>query len=273
MKRVPILAAAAALLAMGASAAVAQTDQSIAVPLSDPSRPATLEVSLLNGSVTVTGYDGDEVMIATHGVALEPAPGPEPGEAERAGLHRIPNTSLGLTAEEHDNTVSIAVDWTKRDVSLGIQVPRQTSVRAKTVRGSLSIEGVSGEHELSDVNGDVSAQDIGGSAVVNTTNGDVTVSFTQLADGKAMSFSSFNGDVDVSFPSDLAADLSINAGRGDVLTDFDVDVQPQTPIVEHSGNEDRYRVRLEREVRATVGGGGPAMSFKTFNGDVVIRRR
>jgi hypothetical protein len=32
-------------------------------------------------------------------------------------------------------------------------------------------------------------------------------------------------------------------------------------------------VRLEREVRAVVGGGGPEMQFKTFNGDIVIRQR
>jgi hypothetical protein len=40
-----------------------------------------------------------------------------------------------------------------------------------------------------------------------------------------------------------------------------------------SGGGDRYRVRVERETRAIVGGGGPELRFKTFNGDVVIRKR
>jgi hypothetical protein len=89
-----------------------------------------------------------------------------------------------------------------------------------------------------------------------------------------MSFSTFNGDVDVTFPARLAAMLHINSGRGDVLTDFDVEVQPVQPsVVERGGDGERYRVRVERETRVAVGGGGPDMHFKTFNGDVTIRKR
>ena len=86
-------------------------------------------------------------------------------------------------------------------------MPRRTSVHAHVVHGDLTVEGVTGDHELSNVNGEVSATDLGGSAVVNTTNGAVRVSFTRVAPDKAMSFSSFNGDVDVTFPANLAADL------------------------------------------------------------------
>jgi DUF4097 and DUF4098 domain-containing protein YvlB len=64
------------------------------------------------------------------------------------------------------------------------------------------------------------ATDISGSAVASTTNGNVRCTFAEVAPGKAMSFSSFNGDVDVTFPASLAADLRIDAGRGEILTDF-----------------------------------------------------
>ena len=262
-------AALAALLAGLAPGAAAQSDQRIVVPLSAPGQPARLEVSLVMGTISVTGYDGDEVIIVA-GDEMDD----EPEQPERNGLRRIPNTSIGLTAEERANAVSVAVDWINREIDLAISVPRGTSVRASTVNGGdLTIEGVTGEHELSNVNGGISATDVAGSVVANTTNGDVHVSFTELTPAKAMSFTSFNGDVEVSFPPDLAADLRINAGRGEVLTDFDVNVQAQAPVVDRSGNEGRYRVRVEREVRAIVGAGGPEMHFKTFNGDIVIRRR
>ena len=88
-----------------------------------------------------------------------------------------------------------------------------------------------------------------------------------------MSFSTFNGDVDVSFPSNLSATLHINSGRGELLTDFDVQVQEQPAVVERGGENGRYQVRLERETRAVVGRGGPDIYFKTFNGDVTIRKR
>jgi DUF4097 and DUF4098 domain-containing protein YvlB len=88
-----------------------------------------------------------------------------------------------------------------------------------------------------------------------------------------MSFVSFNGDIEVAFPPAIAADFRVNPGRGDVYTDFDVQLQPQSEIVEGASERGRKQIRLEREMRLVVGGGGPAIQFKTFNGDVVIRRR
>jgi hypothetical protein len=262
------LAAIFSLVAF-ASNALAQSDPRIVVPLSEPNRPATLEVSLFNGSVTVGVHDGNEIVISTQDGRDD-----EPVRPDREGLRRIPNTSLGLTAEEKNNTVSISVDWNRRGMDLDILVPRQTSVHARTVNGGdLRISGVAGNHELANVNGSIEAADIAGSLVASTTNGDVNVGFREITPNKAMSFTSFNGDIEVAFPRGLSADLRVNAGRGEVLTDFDFEVQPQTSVVDRGGEAGRYRVRLEREVRAVVGGGGPEMQFKTFNGDIVIRQR
>jgi hypothetical protein len=33
-----------------------------------------------------------------------------------------------------------------------------------------------------------------------------------------------------------------------------------------------YRVRMEKAVEGTIGGGGPELRFKTFNGDIVLRK-
>ncbi len=274
------LGAAALLLAAVASSVgaatpaaetVADPGHQLTVPLSNPGRPAVLNVSLTDGSLTVKGYDGNAVLVVAreHGRQVSD----EDERSAAGGLKRIPGTSLGVTAEEHDNTVSVGVDWTSRGVDLEISVPRQTSVHAATVNGGdLHVEGVSGEHELSNVNGAVVAAGIGGSAVVNNTNGDVKVSFSKVAAGEPMSFVTFNGDVEVTFPPGLAADWRIDSGRGEVLTDFDVDLEPQQPVVESGGSADRYRVRLARDTRAKVGGGGAEMRFKTVNGDIIIRR-
>ena len=141
---------------------------------------------------------------------------PEPA---RNGLRRIPNTGIGVTVQERDNTVSIQMDWRQRGVDLEISVPRRTSVRAKTVNGGdVTVVGVTGEHEISNVNGGIVARDIAGSIVANTTNGDVEASFAEVTAGKPMSFSSFNGDIEVAFPASLKAALRINGGRGDVWT-------------------------------------------------------
>lgn len=274
------------LLAATATDSLAQTEQRLTVPLSNPGRQATLEVSMVFGSISIMAYDGDEIVIdASEDPAASRSRAPR-GSGDRDdddddavatdGFRRIPNTSLGITAEEYNNTVEISADQRRmgRGMRLDISVPRLTSVRARTVNGgALVVEGVSGEHELANVNGRITATDIAGSIVANTTNGELLITFTEIARDKAMSFTTLNGDVDVTFPANLAADLRINAGRGDVMTDFDFVLQTQEPVVERSENGERYRVRLEREVRALIGGGGPELTFKTFNGDIIIRRR
>jgi hypothetical protein len=249
------------------------------VPLTDASRPVVLDVSVFRGTITVSRYDGDEVVLVAREVERDDEEEEDDDDEERQspradGLRRIPNNSIGLTATEHDNRVSVELDFSQRRFALDISVPRRTSVHAATVQGGdLTVTGVTGEHELSNVNGNIVATDIAGTLVANTTNGKVQASFTELTPDKAMSFSTFNGDVDVTFPANLSATLRINSGRGELLTDFDVEVQPQPAVVERGGEGGRYQVRLERETRAIVGRGGPDIHFKTFNGNITIRKR
>lgn len=257
----------AVLFASLAGSALAQSSDLVTVALSEPGSQAELEVSLVLGSISVTTHDADEIVVMTSG-----GRGIVSNEPRSDGLRRIPNASFGLTVTEENNVVTVSAGRPGPGTDLRIRVPPNTSVRAKTVSGGqIAVRGVTGEHELSNVNGEIIALDIAGSLVANTTNGDVRVTFKELTPEKAMSFSSFNGDVEVSFPPDLQADLVISGGRGDVLTEFDFNLEQSQPSVEESGGGGRYRVRIEREVRATVGGGGPEMYFKTFNGDIVIR--
>ena len=89
-----------------------------------------------------------------------------------------------------------------------------------------------------------------------------------------MSFTSFNGDVDVSLPANLAADLFVVSQQGDVFTDFEVEVQQDPAQVQRNADAGgRYRVRMQRENRYAIGGGGRNIQLRTFNGDVMIRKR
>ncbi|HEX5049597.1 MAG TPA: DUF4097 family beta strand repeat-containing protein, partial [Gammaproteobacteria bacterium] len=154
-------------------------------------------------------------------------------------------------------------------------VPRETSVHVKAIggNGDLTVAGVNGEHELQNINGDITATDISGTVVATSNNGDIDVSMTSIAAGKALSFSSFNGDITVTLPANTKAELVVNSNQGEVWTDFDVTMQPQPPVVQNQNGGGRYRVRMQREMHGTIGGGGPELRFKTFNGDITLRKR
>ncbi len=259
------------MCALGAPAA-AQSDQRVVVPLSDPSRPARLEIAIFSGDIEIEGYEGNEVIV----VADAPIRGDDVEEERRPdGLRKIQSSSVGLTVQEDDNTVSVRMDFSPNNADISVRVPRRTSVKANLVNGGdVEVTGVDGEHELSNVNGDVIATDIAGSAVINATNGDVRATFTAVDASMPMSFTSFNGDVDVSLPANLAADLIVASQQGNVYTDFDVVSRNDPPTIESSaGPRGGRSVRWRQQSRYAIGGGGPDIQLRTFNGDVMIRKR
>ena len=91
-----------------------------------------------------------------------------------------------------------------------------------------------------------------------------------------MAFSSLNGDIDVTFPADLKANLVISSDRGDVYSDFDVALAaraPQQQTTEDTRNKDgHYRVKIDKSVRGSINGGGPELQFRNFNGNIYIRK-
>lgn len=266
------LAAPAAMLAVLAglpctAQGAADGPQRLVVPLSEPSRPVSLRASLMSGGITVRTHAAAEVVVVAHDRSETDRP------SRVNGMTRIPSRSLGLTITEDNNSIRVSSDALNREVDLEILVPRNTSLRLSCVNeGDIVVQGVKGDLELNNVNGAITATDIDGSVVANTTNGDVRVVFSRLESGKAMSFVSFNGDVDVTFLPDFRGTLRMSSAQGDVLTDFDVKLEPRAPVVNREDAKGRYRVQIEEETRGTVGGGGAEFHFKTWNGDVYIRK-
>ena len=254
------------------AAAVGNGDR-VAVPLSDPARPAFVKAHLLNGSIVVKSYDGKEVIVEAKARSGEDDRDREGGAA---GMHRIPINSTGLEVEEESNRVDIGAASTQRTIDLTITVPVRTSLSLHTVNdGDISVSNVDGELDVNDVNGSVTLNGVSGTVVAHALNGKVLVTFNRVNPSKPMAFSSLNGDIDVTFPGDLKANLVISSDRGDVFSDFDVAMAARAPqqVAEDSRSQDgRYHVKIDKTVRGTINGGGQEIQFRNFNGNVYIRK-
>ncbi len=258
------------------TAALAQdpgTDR-VTVPFSDPTRPGTVHVNLMAGGITVKGYAGKEVVIEAksrvEGKSQEAA---APGTA---GMRRIPNTSGSLKVEEENNVISVGTGLFNRPVDITLQVPTRTSLTLKSINdGDIKVDQVQGEIEVNNINGEVILSQVSGSVVAHALNGDVKVNLVALEPNKPMSFSSMNGDIDVSFPPDLKAAVSLKSDQGEIYSDFDIrmDQPAGKPEVEGTpGKGGKYKIKIDRTMRGTINGGGPEMQFKTFNGDIYLRK-
>ena len=259
-------------LASASWLAVAQTPAGdrVAIPITDPARPVTLRADLVTGSIHVKTGATKEVIVEAKARGRD---GKESGARE--GMHRIAVNSTGLEAEEENNVVRVSAASHSQEVDLDIQVPTRTSLKLKTINGGdIVVDGVQGEIEVTNINGDVTLNNVGGSAVAHALNGKVKVTFTQVDPQKAMSFSSMNGDIDVTFPASLKANVRLKSDRGEVFSDFDLTLTTSAkPVVEDSrNNKGKYKVKIDRSVTGTINGGGPEFQFSNMNGGIYIRR-
>jgi len=241
----------------------------IPVTLSDASRPAHVKVSMVNGGITVKAYDGKEVIVEARARNRE-------NSREEGGPKRLAISTTGLSVEEENNEVNINTESYMRPIDVTVSVPVHTSLKLRAVNdGDIVVTGVNGELDVDDVNGSVTLNNISGSAVAHALNGHLHATFVKVDAQKAMAFSSLNGDIDVTFPADLKANVSIRSDRGDVFSDFDVQLKAAAsqPEVEDSrGKGGKYRVKIDKTVHGTINGGGPEMQFRNFQGAIYIRK-
>lgn len=266
MRQVILFAAAALMLAAQDSG-----DQ-IKVPFHDPSGAKTLKVSLQNGSVSIKGYNGAEALISASGHVSSrnrrPSSVPE-------GMHRIDNGAMGLDVSEENNVINVVGDNQAGHVI--IQVPVQTSLVLRSVNGgTIEVENISGSIDANHTNGSIKITDVSGSVLANTTNGKVLVSLDKITPNKAMSFTSFNGTVDVTLPGDVKANVMMKTNNGEIWSDFDIKLSAsgKPPVVEDTRSSNgKYKVHLDRAMYGTINGGGPEMQFVTYNGNILIHKK
>lgn len=264
------LAVLTLIVASGLAVQAQPNSDRVVVPLSDPARPVRLAARLLNGSITVKAHAAPNVVVEARIRADE-----EP--KSKGGPKRlvIP-PSTGLALEEENNEVSVTAGSSQRVVDLSILVPARTSVNLRTVNdGDILVSGINGEINVDNVNGNVTLQDVSGSAVAHALNGELKANFKSVDAQKPMAFSSLNGDIEVTFPADLKASISLQTEMGEVYSDFDVQFQPRAPqpVVEDSRSKGgTFKVKVEKTIRGTINGGGQEIQFKNFNGSIYIRR-
>ena len=247
--------------------------EKIPVPLSNPGQPVTLKIHLTNGSVTVVGGPGNEVSVETGSASTPPRP-PRQRDDVPAGMKRIDFGRPGLNIEEKANEITID-DHGGMSGNITIKVPTRTTVQAKTISGAISISSVEGSVEAEATNGSVTLTAISGAVVAHSLNGGIKADIVKATADQPMSFTSLNGKIDVTLPAGTKAKLRLKTQWGEVYSDFDMKMEPNSaPVVEDSrGDKGKYRVKMDRSVTATINGGGPEYLFQTMNGSILIHKK
>jgi hypothetical protein len=241
--------------------------------------PMRLVVDNVDGYVHAMGTSGSEVRVTAH-KTIRAETDSDLEEAKR---------EVKLEMTEKPGTVSIYYDAPGRckcdgqeshrdhrrfytvTYNIDVEVPRSAKVVISTVNdGDVRVDNVDGDFEISNVNGGISMAAISGSGDVHTINGPVAVHFAKNP-ARPSSFKSLNGQLDIYFQRGLSANLLFKTFNGEIYSDFEVTPRASTAAYpeQHNG---KFIYHSKRESAATVGAGGPELSFDAFNGNIRLHR-
>lgn len=206
-----------------------------------------VRISNISGDVIVTGYDGDAIVIK----------GTKMGRDQE--LIEIEDRSVA-------GNVDVGVHYPKNcncdaSVRFEVQAPRSVSYdfdRIGSVSGAVQVTGVTGRLHASSVSGDVQIKEVSGSVSASSVSGGVKVDITRLEGADDMKFSSVSGDVSVTAPAGLDADVDISSLSGSIKTDFPVEVR-----------KDRYGIHTS--ARGKLGEGSRRLKMSSVSGSLSLR--
>ena len=140
-------------------------------------------------------------------------------------------------------------------VEYELTVPRSIRLVVDNTNGSITATELSGEIDLETTNGRIEVVRCSGSVDAETTNGAIDVELIQVQAGRPMSFETTNGRINLSVPSNIAADIDASTTNGRI--------ESEIPITTTKFSK--------RSLRGSLNGGGSEISLRTTNGGISIR--
>ena len=242
----------------------------VTIPLTNPSKAGTLKLVINRGNIIVKGYSGNEIIVK----ASKKKSSYKENNSKK-GLKRIVNEYIKFRVEEKDNYVVVDNNY-YQSIDYEVKVPENFSLKlGASESGDIYVENVNGTMDVSSRNGSITLNNISGDVSADTQNKNIIVTFKKVTENTPMAFSSFNGDIDITLPKNIKADIKVKSERGEFFTDFDFKVKPErVKYSDTSGdNKKATKLKIERWITASINGGGPEFLFKNYNGNVIIRSK
>ncbi|MEM8735413.1 MAG: protein kinase, partial [Planctomycetota bacterium] len=232
--------------------------QAFQLAFPDSDEAGTLNVDIKRGSIRVTGYDGNKILVELSVPNFEP-----PAGSKSEGLRELRPNSLDFDVEESKDQIKLDGNSYEYITNLTIKVPRKTNLILDSYRdGVITVTGIEGSMNLRGHNNDIRIESVSGYGRLWSYNGSLTADMESIPKGQPLTLETYNGSIDLKLPARTNADLKYRSGSGKVLTDLDITVA--NDVVQSSGSN---QVRFEEFVTGTLNDGGSAIMLETEKGD------
>ncbi|NNE47508.1 MAG: DUF4097 family beta strand repeat protein [Rhodothermales bacterium] len=245
---------------------LSQAQETLRASFAEPDQPTHVVARTIYGNIEVSAHAEKDVVIE---IIERPRETAESSRPRQDNLRRV-DQGANVTLDENDNTIVVKAGSEDRYTDLHVWIPRDSDLSVHiTGEGDILVTGVSGEMEVNAANGSIALAEVSGPVVAHAHAGSLTATFESITDARPMAFSSWSGDVEVTFPSQVSAKLKMRTDHGEILSEFDL--SGKVASLENVGKDGRQRLRSF--TYATINGGGPEYLFQNYSGDIVIRKR
>ena len=218
----------------------------------------TIEIKNVNGDVRATPSNTNEVEVIATKSARRSNPAdvrievvPHAGGVTICAVYpdvagqAANRCDAGSESRSHTRNNDVNVQFT-------VHVPAGVWFIGRTVNGGVDAESLQGDAEAYTVNGSVRVS-TSGLVRAGTVNGSITAAGGRTDWNDAASFRTVNGDITLTIPSALNAELRAETVNGTISTDFPITVTGRIS---------------PRRMSGTVGSGGQELSLSTVNGSI-----
>jgi len=255
-------------------------------PFSVQNGKKVLYVDNLFGSVEITGYDGDRLIIEVDKTITaknddDLAKGMKDIQLAIVDLDdgyyvyiETGYTSFDIEKRKvrYDNC---GRDWDDYDFNCDfkVRIPENVILYASTVNhGDVEIENITGDHRVRNVNGSIAIKDVSGNTSAHTVNGDIDVIYRTIPTGDC-SYETINGDINVYVPRKISAEIEIETFNGEFYTSFeDIRSLGNRVVREEESENGSTKYKLSSSPVFQIGDGDLKLSFNSFNGDMYLKQ-
>jgi len=245
--------AAATALVLAAAPVAAQTETERVDRTIPFTTQGTITLKNFSGDVRITGTSDAQVVIK----AVRRAP--------RERLDRIKlaieesGSSLTINANQRDNEDEWSDENHNNNVvetDFDIQVPAGSRLDVNVFSSDVDVTGVTGEQKVHSFSGTLTLLGVRGPVDAKTFSAGIRVEVDGVTEPD-LQLETFSGDIEARLPGDARGRVRFSSFSGDIESDL--------PLI--------LRSKSRRSLDADLGtGGGRDLRFKTFSGDVTLRR-
>lgn len=210
----------------------------------------TVHLKNFSGTIRITGSNDGQVVIAA---------------VRRATRERLDHIKLDIQSGASEITINANKkdrDWPERnnnvvETDFQISVPSDTRLDVDAFSSDVRIDGVIGRQHVHTFSGPIELRGATGPIDAESFSGNIELEIVDATASPELQVKTFSGDITATMPDATSGNVRFESFSGDIRSDI--------PLTLERGGKRSFRGHLNA-------GGGSDIHFKTFSGDVRIRK-